>query len=371
MSVFKRGRVYWFHFCFDGHHIQRSTKQGNPRVARQIEAAYRTKLAKGEVGIHEPRRVPAFSDAMRDFLAWSETEHASHPRTHARYKTSSAALLRHFKSLRLDAITAEDVEKFKAHRGGERRVHDVGKNGGRTLRPATVNRELACGKAMYNCAIKGGLSLQNPFSRVRFLTENNEQTRVLTYCEQRQYLSVASQPLKDIAVLMLETGMRPEEVYRIERENVHLSEGHIFNPYGKTKAAKRRINLTTAAAEVFRRRSNEATGRCLFPHEKNANRPMLKVNNAHDGALKRSKVAHFRLYDLRYTWATRATMSGIDLVTLAAMLGHSRIQMVLRYAHPTQQHQDQAMQRLEEFNAAKQIAEFEKKDTDALQISLQ
>jgi hypothetical protein len=64
-------------------------------------------------------------------------------------------------------------------------------------------------------------------------------------------------------------------------------------------------------------------------------------------------------------------MSGIDLVTLAAMLGHSRIQMVLRYAHPTQQHQAQAMQRLEQFNAAKQIAEFEKKDADTLQISLQ
>ena len=80
------------------------------------------------------------------------------------------------------------------------------------------------------------------------------------------------------------------------------------------------------------------------------NRSMLKVNNAHDGALKRSKVAHFRLYDLRHTWATRAAMSGIDLVTLAAMLGHARIQMVLRYAHPTQEHQNQAMQRLEEFN---------------------
>jgi hypothetical protein len=46
---------------------------------------------------------------------------------------------------------------------------------------------------------------------------------------------------------------------------------------------------------------------------------------------------------------------------LAAMLGHSRIQMVLRYAHPTQQHQAQAMQRLEEFNAAKQIADLRKK----------
>jgi integrase len=87
--------------------------------------------------------------------------------------------------------------------------------------------------------------------------------------------------------------------------------------------------------------------------------PQLKVNNAHSGALKRSKVARFRLYDLRHTWATRAAMSGIDLVTLAAMLGHSRIQMVLRYAHPTEQHQAQAMKRLEEFNTAKQIAEFE------------
>jgi len=30
--------------------------------------------------------------------------------------------------------------------------------------------------------------------------------------------------------------------------------------------------------------------------------------------------------------------AGVDLVTLAAMLGHSRIQMVLRYAHPTEEH---------------------------------
>src|SRR5208283_3866996 len=85
-------------------------------------------------------------------------------------------------------------------------------------------------------------------------------------------------------------------------------------------------------------------------------RPIPKVNNAHDRAVKDSKVAPFRLYDLRHTWATRAAMSGIDLVTLAAMLGHSRIQMVLRYAHPTQQHQSQAMQRLERFVSEQRIA---------------
>jgi hypothetical protein len=72
----------------------------------------------------------------------------------------------------------------------------------------------------------------------------------------------------------------------------------------------------------------------LFPCEADNTRPVPKVNNAHDRAVRDSKLARFRLYDLRHTWATRAAMSGIDLVTLAAMLGHSRIQMVLRYAHP-------------------------------------
>jgi hypothetical protein len=53
-------------------------------------------------------------------------------------------------------------------------------------------------------------------------------------------------------------------------------------------------------------------------------------------------------------------MSGIDLVTLAAMLGHSRIQMVLRYAHPTQQHQHQAMEKLERFVIEQRIAHVER-----------
>jgi len=61
MAVFKRGRIYWYHFIFNGEPIQESTKQGNPRVARQIEAAHRTALAKGEVGIHEKKQVPTLA----------------------------------------------------------------------------------------------------------------------------------------------------------------------------------------------------------------------------------------------------------------------------------------------------------------------
>lgn len=48
-----------------------------------------------------------------------------------------------------------------------------------------------------------------------------------------------------------------------------------------------------------------------------------------------------------------AAESGVDLVTLAAMLGHSKINMVLRYAHPTEQHQAAAMQKIQQRMAAR------------------
>jgi len=59
VSIFKRGNVYWYHFLFNGEHIQKSTKQGNPRTARQIEAAHKTALAKGEVASKSGPRLPA------------------------------------------------------------------------------------------------------------------------------------------------------------------------------------------------------------------------------------------------------------------------------------------------------------------------
>jgi hypothetical protein len=37
------------------------------------------------------------------------------------------------------------------------------------------------------------------------------------------------------------------EVYRIRKENVHLEQGCLFNPYGKTKIAKRKVPLSEVA----------------------------------------------------------------------------------------------------------------------------
>jgi hypothetical protein len=63
-------------------------------------------------------------------------------------------------------------------------------------------------KADVPLPIKADVPLRDPVSRVKALKEDNEQTRVLSYDEQQRYMAVASPKLRDVATLMLQTGMR-------------------------------------------------------------------------------------------------------------------------------------------------------------------
>ena len=352
MRLYKRGSVWWFELDFDRKQIRKSTRTKDRKAAGQIMSAFHLALVKGDVGIVERKPVPQFGAAMKAFLAWSTVEHSAHPATAERYKFSSYPLLKFYRETPIDRITPEDVERYKQERAKARR-----KGSDRKLRPATVNRELACLRAMFNHAIKANDALRNPVSKVKFLAEDNQQERVLTFAEQDAYLACATATLQDVAGLILETGMRPEEVFTLRAANIDLSAGFVKVLRGKTPAAKRRIELTAAAHTILASRIETAGADYLFPCDGDGKRPLQSVQSAHTRALKESKVSQFRPYDLRHTWATRAAEAGIDLVTLAAMMGHSRIQMVLRYAHPTQGHQTSAMQMLQKHKVAAEARE--------------
>lgn len=363
MHLYKRkdSKYWWFKFSYHGKVYQQSTGTKNRRDAEGIASKARLDVIEGKSDIRRKKATPLFKEAMAEFLAWSKQHHAAHPNTTIRYTAASKPLLAAFGAKPLDTITPDDVEKYKAARLNQHGKRGSGtgklKPTGRALKPATVNRELACLKAMFNHFIKREVLAHNPVTKVKLLAENNEQMRVLSFEEERLYLAACSQPLHDFAVIMLETGMRPDEVRRITKTNVKLAENYVYNPHGKTKAARRKLPLTVRAAEVLRQRIEQATGAYLFPHENDPDQPMIKPNNAHYGALRRSGIAHCRLYDLRHSFASRAAMSGVDLVTLATLLGHSKIQMVLRYAHPTEEHQVSAIKKLESFTLAGQMAE--------------
>src|SRR6266700_8061424 len=114
MSLYKRGDVYWYKFMWKGELVRESTKQGNDKVARQIEAAHKTSLAKGEVGIREKKSVLTLAAFLEDRIEpW-----ASRRSSWIWYRAGMRALLRYkpLSNLRLDQIRGEQAGDFAAHR---------------------------------------------------------------------------------------------------------------------------------------------------------------------------------------------------------------------------------------------------------------
>ena len=104
--------------------------------------------------------------------------------------------------------------------------------------------------------------------------------RVISFEEQAAYLSETSQPLRDVASVMLDTGMRPEEVFRIRVENIDFKQKSIFNPFGKTKAARRTIPMTDDVAFLLKARAKaleEKESPFLFPSPHDLQKPVGSV----------------------------------------------------------------------------------------------
>jgi integrase len=143
----------------------------------------------------------------------------------------------------------------------------------------------------------------------------------------------------------------------LRKQDVNLGQEFLMVQLGKTKAARRGIPLTSDAKKVLQTRIKNTVGEYIFSGGrggKTESKPIVKLNNAHNGVQTRANLRQFRLYDLRHTFASRMAMAGVDLVTLAALLGHSRVQMVMRYAHPVEEHKIEAIQKLQEYNNRKQ-----------------
>jgi integrase len=75
------------------------------------------------------------------------------------------------------------------------------------------------------------------------------------------------------------------------------------------------------------------------------------LEKCHDDTLcackEKGRTIPFVMYDLRHTFATRASQEGMPLPTLASVLGHSSLRQVQKYVHPTQDHQQAEMDRID------------------------
>jgi integrase len=350
MSVYKRGGVYWYEFWFQGQRFRVSTGLSNKGAALRAEAIRKAELAEGRAGIVKRRPCPTFeSYVVNEFLPWSANQHRDHPNTHDRYKVSAKPLTAFFGKYRLDAISSGLVERFKVLRSSK-------------ISAAGTNRDLATLRMMLNLAIRQEYIVRNPVSGVSFLPEGPGSMRIVSHEEQQGYMAIANPLVRDVATLMVETGMRPEEVFSIRAENVHLEKRYLFVPSGKTRFARRNVPLTEATIEVLKRRIAAARSPFVFPHRLDSSRPVTTVFVGHRKALHDSGIEpRFRLYDFRHTFGSRSAMAGVDLPTLKELMGHSTITMTIRYVHPTPEHKREAVRKLEQFNAEQLFAQYERR----------
>lgn len=344
MAVYKRGRVWWYRFTWSGVAIRESTKQTNKRVAEQIEAAHKTALAKGEVGIRDRAPIPTLKDfAERDFLPFIESRFQNKLKTLEYYKNGIKNLTGFdpLASSKLDTITAGKIAAFVTKR------REAG------LQVTSINRQLEVLRRMQRLAMEWG-KVDKALSKVEMLPGENHRDRVLSADEQTRYLEASAavgeatqqaywsalegtrasvrgeQPirpsdpflLRDAATVLLDCGVRPDECFRLRWENVR--DGALHVPFGKTSNARRTIPLTPRAAALIEMRRSVGSGEWVFPAPtRSGHMEKSTLKRQHPKAYRLAKVAAFSLYTFRHTCLTRWA-EYMDPFTLAYFSGTQR-----------------------------------------------
>lgn len=225
----------------------------------------------------------------------------------------------------LSHISPSDIDDYKLYRQKQ-------------VKPATVNRELACLSHLFNLAKRQKRFFgENPVSISKLLPEHNQVERILNKDEETKLLESSSPALKAILLCALHTGMRKNEILSLKWDNVDLEKKIITLEHTNTKSKKtRRIPINSTLRRIFlEQRLKVGSSNYVFLSTKGSpykRHDSLKQSFA--GACKRANIKELRFHDLRHTAATRMIESGASIVAVSRILGHSDLKTTMRYAHP-------------------------------------
>ena len=346
MSVFKRGGVYWFEFVHRGRRFRQSTRQTNRQSAKDMESALRTALAKGDFGILERPEAPLLKNFSQRFIDAIQVRCAAKPATILFYSKKLARLLEfeRLASSPLDKIDEVVIEKFVQHRSKQ-------------VSPASVNRELATLRRLLRLAQEWKVIDRVP--RIRLLRGERSRDFVLSYQQEHLYLEAAPQPLRDVALLMVDTGLRLGEVVALQWRDVHLRPingvryGYLQIRDGKSKNARRNVCLTDRVKAMLE--SRKAAGDSLWIFSGDPGNHFQGTSLDHQHAKLRTLLkfpSDFVLHSLRHTMLTRLGHAGVDAFTMMRIAGHGSVTISQRYVHPTPEALERAFERLEALNGS-------------------
>jgi len=287
-----------------------------------------------------PVKKVTLSEAMERYLTQVST--TKRPNSERRDKDSAKAILNIMGTdVSLADISPQNIVAYR-----DKRLKDIS--------PSTLQKEFALLSHLFNIARREwGLSVKNPIPEVTRPKIRNNRTRFLTKEEAQKLLDIAQKSrnknLYPYLLLMMHTGMRPSEAAGLTWGDVNLDERLV--KLRITKTEMRYVPLTEASEKVLRTIRPE-------PPEKEAfvfipsnslllNKPLLcpsiHFRRSFETARTKAGLEDVHLHDLRHTAASHLLMAGVDLRTLAEILGHKTMQMVHRYTHLLNEHKLKAV----------------------------
>jgi integrase/transposase-like protein len=299
-------------------------------IAREVAEKKRVEALEGRL-VERPVKAPLldrhdtekdqFSDAAGEYMAYYQQNHK--PSSTDRWRSALLHLCAAFGSKRLDEISPFLMESYKAER------KDAG------AADATVNRELACLRNLYNMGMKWGWVRDNPVAagKVSKFRENNGRDRFVTLEEQAALLEHCDQRLSAFVIRALDTGFRAGELQSLRWQDVDFQRHSVSVASGYTKNGDPRTNpmrkgLERALREWKIASNGNGAGLVFGPY-----RYREPFERARDKAgLGKEVVFH----TLRHTYISRLVSAGVDIRTVQELAGHKTIGMTMRYRETAQ-----------------------------------
>lgn len=308
------------------------------RDAEGIERKLRQQIESGSATTAEIT-LAKFIDTV--YLGWAEVNHTPSHYQSDRWRTR--VLAEHFGHLRITEISTFAVERFKRSylsettRRGERRS------------PASVNRCLQLLSKMLSMAVERKLLDANRRPKIKLLREENYRLRYLTIEEEqrlRPILKKHGEYLYDLVVVWLGTGLRANEIFRLQVDDVDFSQGvlHVL----ESKSGKpRQVPILGECLEVLARRCEAFKG-FVFPSPRTG-RKIDNVKKGFASACRDAGISGVTPHVLRHTYGTRLAAAGVDVATIRELMGHHSISTTLRYIHAIAENKHLAVKRLTDF----------------------
>jgi integrase len=315
MALHKRGGVYHYHFWVDGTRYRGSTKKTNLAAARRVEALLIAQAEdKGDVVLR--RRSPFLRDFKMRFFEWANGN-MNLKQTTKDYYENGWRLLKDttVAAMRLTAISRDEAERL-AFPGGP-------SNHNNALR--TLRRML--GKAEEWNVIKAAPKIK--------LRQEQARQRVIDAHIEAQLLPFCKQPLRDVLMIMRDSGMRNQkEVFRMRWEHLDWANSRYFVYESKSTKGRRFVPISPRVRQaLLARYSNQKEG-WVFPSKRAKCGHLTTVSRQFEEARKAAGLpADLVLYCARHGFGTEMYRATKNLFAVMNVMGHTAVSTTMKYQH--------------------------------------